>query len=318
MLTKHLNAPFAVKALSERGAFEGYASVFAQEDSLGDVVAPGAFAASLAEHAAAGTWPAMLLNHDPDQEIGEWLEIREDARGLFVSGRLWIDGAHPDAGALKAYRGMRKARGRMGLSIGFVTRQAEREPESGRRLLTEVELWEVSPVVFPALASARVQAVKAASLPIGPTRALARETRARTAVMVRAGNTQRPAPARYASQALLQLAQRLRGKTAALAGKGAFSVEAPALRWGAWVGIFAQDGVIDPDAEYHQMVVNVSFDSEGFSPSTFDVEIRGGDQFISTVGPGSERITITGDVATALYIRCRSHALRQVVVVSTY
>ena len=162
MLTRHFKAPFSLKALSERGCFAGYASVFALADAMGDVVAPGAFAASLAEHAAAGTWPAMLLNHDPDQEIGEWLEMREDARGLYVSGRLWVDGAHPDAGALKAYRGMTKPRGRMGLSIGFVTRRAERDPDTGRRVLTEVELWEVSPVVFPALSAARVEAVKAA------------------------------------------------------------------------------------------------------------------------------------------------------------
>ena len=311
MLTKHLNAPFAVKALSERGAFEGYASVFVQEDSLGDVVAPGAFAASLAEHGAAGTWPAMLLNHDPDQEIGEWLEIREDARGLFVSGRLWVDGAHPDAGALKAYRGMSKARGRMGLSIGFVTRQAEREPESGRRLLTEVELWEVSPVVFPALASARVQAVKAASLPTGPARALARETRARTAVMAQAAKTWQPAPARYTSQALVQLAQRLRTKTAALERRGLHSVWAPPKAWGPWVAIWSQFGIIGPDADGHKTVVHVSFDSESDEYSPFDVEIKGGDTFISTIGPGWEEITVSANVATTISIRCRSHALGQ-------
>ena len=42
-----------------------------------------------------------------------------------------------------------------GLSIGYRTISAERDGK-GRRLLTEVELWEVSLVTFPMLAEAKV------------------------------------------------------------------------------------------------------------------------------------------------------------------
>ena len=42
-----------------------------------------------------------------------------------------------------------------GLSIGYRTVRAERSPE-GHRLLTEVELWEVSLVTFPMLPEAKV------------------------------------------------------------------------------------------------------------------------------------------------------------------
>ena len=42
------------------GEIAGYASLFdAEADDYGDTIAPGAFAASLAEHKAAGTMPLM-------------------------------------------------------------------------------------------------------------------------------------------------------------------------------------------------------------------------------------------------------------------
>ncbi len=167
---KQFDQAFELKHVGDAGEFEGYGSVFNVVDSLDDVVLPGAFRESLANHAADGTFPAMLLNHNPDQEIGEWQEIREDDRGLFVSGRLWIDGDRPIPAALQAHRSMRKERSKMGLSIGFVTKDAERDPEDrGRRLLKAVELWEISPVVFPANPAARVEAVKAAPyVPLDP------------------------------------------------------------------------------------------------------------------------------------------------------
>jgi phage head maturation protease len=43
------------------------------------------------------------------------------------------------------------------LSIGYRTRKASKTAE-GRRLLTELELWEVSLVTFPMLETARVAA----------------------------------------------------------------------------------------------------------------------------------------------------------------
>ncbi len=42
-----------------------------------------------------------------------------------------------------------------GLSIGYRTLRAERD-KAGRRVLAEVELWEVSLVTFPMLAEAKV------------------------------------------------------------------------------------------------------------------------------------------------------------------
>lgn len=147
-------------ASAGRGSFEGYGSIFGNVDSYGDVVMPGAFAASLREHRAAGTWPAMLFNHDHNKPVGEWLSIDEDTKGLYVKGRLWVDGDRPDPDAEKVHRVMTASGGaRMGLSIGYRTR-GYRDHVDGKVELTELDLLEVSPVMFPANALARVTQVK--------------------------------------------------------------------------------------------------------------------------------------------------------------
>ena len=135
---------------------EGHASVFGVVDRGGDVVLPGAYAASLKRIAAAGGRVRMLWQHDPAQPIGVWEEVREDARGLWVKGRLLTElEKGREAAALLAAGAID------GLSIGYRTIRAERGPQ-GRRLLAEVELWEVSLVTFPMLPAARV-AVKGAA-----------------------------------------------------------------------------------------------------------------------------------------------------------
>ncbi|MFK7754242.1 MAG: HK97 family phage prohead protease [Sedimentitalea sp.] len=129
---------------------EGYASLFGQTDQGGDVVQTGAYAHSLAVLLAQGRSVKMLWQHDPTQPIGVWDSVREDARGLWVKGRL-LDSTQRgreaaaliEAGAID------------GLSIGYRTKKAVKT-DKGHRLLTELELWEVSLVTFPMLPSARV------------------------------------------------------------------------------------------------------------------------------------------------------------------
>ena len=71
------------------GVFEGYASVFNRQDLGRDVVLPGAFRESLSKRGAAGV--RMLFQHDPGEPIGVWEKIYEDARGLFVRGRIMTE-----------------------------------------------------------------------------------------------------------------------------------------------------------------------------------------------------------------------------------
>jgi HK97 family phage prohead protease len=72
------------------GVFSGYASLFGIADSQGDVVERGAFRASLEAWRTKGRRPAMLWQHDPNEPIGLWTDLKEDAVGLRVEGRLLL------------------------------------------------------------------------------------------------------------------------------------------------------------------------------------------------------------------------------------
>lgn len=130
----------------------GYASLFGAVDQGNDVVAPGAYAASLASLTQKGGRVKMLWQHDPAQPIGIWDEVREDAKGLWVKGRL-LESVEKGREAMALI----EAGAIDGLSIGYRTRKATKNAE-GKRLLTELELWEVSLVTFPMLPSARITA----------------------------------------------------------------------------------------------------------------------------------------------------------------
>jgi uncharacterized protein len=133
-------------------AISGYASLFGAADQGGDVVEKGAYGASLARLAASGGRVKMLWQHDPAEPIGVWDEVREDARGLWVKGRILTDVARGREAAALIGAGAID-----GLSIGYRTVRA-RKDDGGRRSLIELELWEVSLVTFPMLPEARVAA----------------------------------------------------------------------------------------------------------------------------------------------------------------
>ena len=128
----------------------GYASLFGAVDQGGDVVEAGAYGASLKALAASGRRIKMLWQHDPSQPICVWDEVREDAKGLWVKGRLLDSVAKGREAAALIEAGALD-----GLSIGYRTQKATKNTK-GQRLLSELELWEVSLVTFPMLPSARV------------------------------------------------------------------------------------------------------------------------------------------------------------------
>lgn len=140
------------------GSFSGYASLFDAVDLDKDVIERGAFAKSLRQRGAAGI--RMLFQHDPAEPIGAWTEVREDARGLFVRGRLATD-------VTRAREVLSLMRGGAldGLSIGFKTVRAKKDSAGGVRRVLEADLWEISVVTFPMQPGARIHAVKGADLP---------------------------------------------------------------------------------------------------------------------------------------------------------
>jgi HK97 family phage prohead protease len=133
-------------------------------------VEPGAFRRSLEEPAGVHS-VRMLFQHDPNQPIGRWLEIREDARGLFVRGQL-TPGVAKSQELLKLMR----AGAIDGLSIGFRTVRARKNAATGVRQIFEADLWEISVVTFPMLPEARVARVKGIG-PNGLTAANSRRVR---------------------------------------------------------------------------------------------------------------------------------------------
>ena len=142
----------SVLSVTEGQLVQGYASLFGKRDQGGDVVQRGAYATSLAALGASGRRVKMLWQHDPSQPIGVWDEVREDATGLWVKGRILTEVARGrEAVALLGAGAID------GLSIGYRTLRADRGVK-GQRTLTELELWEVSLVTFPMLPDARVAA----------------------------------------------------------------------------------------------------------------------------------------------------------------
>ena len=69
---------FEIKAVSDDGLFSGYASVFDNVDSYGDIVRKGAFVESISEWEAKGKMPPILWNHDPSDPIGVYTKMQED------------------------------------------------------------------------------------------------------------------------------------------------------------------------------------------------------------------------------------------------
>ncbi len=148
------------KALDEaQGIFEGYLACFGNVDSYKDVIDHGAFTKTLSEaelsrerKSAPYLFP-LLWQHNPTEPIGGFLEMREDAKGLYVKGQIDLDieqGRRAFSGMIKGYL--------RGLSIGYDT--IKEQFKDGLRRLKEIRLWEGSTVTFAANPLTYVDGVK--------------------------------------------------------------------------------------------------------------------------------------------------------------
>lgn len=148
--------------LGSIGEIRGYAAVF---DSLSEVlgyweqfrekVAPGAFSASIKDNDVRAFW-----SHNPDFVLGrtgnKTLTLEEDSKGL--SFTLKLPDTQPGRDALTLI----KNRTVTGMSFGFTIRAEEwKRGDKGNlpiRTLKDVDLFEVSPVAFPAYPATGVDA----------------------------------------------------------------------------------------------------------------------------------------------------------------
>lgn len=154
---KRRTVAFKATDVKDTGEFEGYASVFGNTDSYGDVVAPGAFKESIALLKKSGDPLPVLWQHRSSEPIGGSDYLEEDDHGLKTRGFLLIDEI-PQA---KSAHTLMRRRVVKGLSIGYYTRDSSYDEKTGIRTLKQLDLVEYSVVTFPANDLATVDSVKA-------------------------------------------------------------------------------------------------------------------------------------------------------------
>ena len=138
----------------EQGVFAGYAAVFGNVDSGGDIIEPGAFTKTIAEG-----WERvkiLALHNDYDLPIGKPLELREDAHGLYIKGKISDTAVGKDVKALLRDRVLNE------MSIGYDPVTFDYDKADGIRHLREVKLWEVSVVTWAMNAEAVITDYKTA------------------------------------------------------------------------------------------------------------------------------------------------------------
>lgn len=144
----------------KEGQFTGYASVFGNRDSTGDVVVKGAFAETLAEWDAKGDVIPLLWGHDsndPFSNIGS-VDAKEDAHGLLVTGTLDLDNP-------KAKQVYKLIKGRRVNQMSFMyeildSSYAELDGDTVQEL-KRLKLYEASIVFIGANQATEILAVKA-------------------------------------------------------------------------------------------------------------------------------------------------------------
>lgn len=157
MRTKRFN--FQVKSVDlGEGVISGYASVFGNVDSYGDIVVKGAFLKSIEKNRKTGKVISIFYGHnmeDPRANIGLVIELREDNHGLFFKAQLDLSG---DTYGRLVYEQLKD--GRLdSLSFGFSVIDGA-NTEAGYEL-RELELYEISVVPIPANQEALITEVKA-------------------------------------------------------------------------------------------------------------------------------------------------------------
>lgn len=138
--TEHKTLRFKADEIDiEEGIFSGYAAVFGNVDSGGDVIEPGAFTKTIAENQ--DRVKILALHNDCWLPIGRPLELREDSKGLFIKAKI------SDTSMGRDIKVLLKDGVLCELSIGYDPVVFEYD-EKGIRHLKEVKLWEVSVVTW--------------------------------------------------------------------------------------------------------------------------------------------------------------------------
>lgn len=143
---------FELESADESGEFSGYAAVFGNKDSGGDIIEKGAFSKTIREDFDR----IKILSQHTDCElpIGKPLELREDDKGLFIRGKISDTAKGRDIQTLMKDGVLNE------LSIGYDAVEFDYDNEQGVRRLKEIKLWEVSIVTWAMNDQAKIDEVK--------------------------------------------------------------------------------------------------------------------------------------------------------------
>jgi hypothetical protein len=145
------------------GEFTAYASVFGNEDSYGDIVVRGAFAADLQRWKDSGQNIPLLFGHnmsDPDFNIGHVVKAEEDDFGLKVTAQLDLENPK----AAQVYRMIKGRRiNQMSFAYDVIDGGAVTQNEKSVYELRELKVYEVSVVTIGANQETEILAVKSAT-----------------------------------------------------------------------------------------------------------------------------------------------------------
>jgi HK97 family phage prohead protease len=169
--TARVKAAGVADGLAE-GQFTALVSVFGNEDSVGDIVRPGAFTETLADWQAKGDPIPVIWSHawgDPFAHVGTVLKATETLQGLEVTGQ--IDDLDTNPTAAQVYR-LLKGRRVTQFSFAYDVGEGawvsdDQHPWGGYYELRRVKLHEVGPCLVGANQETELIAAKAAGLARG-------------------------------------------------------------------------------------------------------------------------------------------------------
>lgn len=152
--------PMEIRLVDGAATISGYAAVFNTETNIGDLfreaVHPDAFNEALGRDDV-----RLLFNHDPNQVLARTkngsLRLSVDGVGLRYEASL--DPTDPDvARLLPKIKDGRVSESSFGFRVTAQEWKDARPPQLPLRIVRGVELFDVSPVTYPAYASTTVEA----------------------------------------------------------------------------------------------------------------------------------------------------------------
>jgi len=133
----------------EKGIIKGYASMFNNMDSDGDVITKGAYTKTLLENSER---IAFLYQHNMSQPIGKPITMKEDDKGLFIEAKISNSSLGKDVKTMVS-EGILKE-----FSVGFIP--IKEDSQKDVNYIKEIKLFEFSLVTLAANPMAQVTEFK--------------------------------------------------------------------------------------------------------------------------------------------------------------